>query len=162
MINYRLEIEYQVFEKEKTFFETSNHVFNSQNSQQNRRDAINKYESFQHVFKLASETTNNIKLSVTEIINKKLSGFKIPFLNIYYSSEEFTSKNTGTVLFGGYLGEFDERINTLVSERNVYKKIKIKDFTTDIIKDYQGRSFKVISSSPFDEEDCCKLANICN
>ena len=41
-INYRLEVVYQVFEKKgKTFFETSNYVFNAKKSQQNRSDAIN-------------------------------------------------------------------------------------------------------------------------
>jgi len=147
-INYRLEIEYQVFEKEKTFFETSNHVFNSQNSQQNRRDAINKYESFQHIFKLASETTGDIRLSVTEVINKSLVGFKIPFLNIYYSTKEFTDNNLGTVFFGGYLEEFDERIKGLVGERKVYKKKNIKGVKTEVIQDYQGKTYKIISSSP--------------
>jgi len=161
-INYRLEIEYQVFEKGRSFFETNNYVFNATNSQQNREDVLNKYESFHHVFQLASKITNNIKLSVTEVINKNVSGVKIPFLNIYYSNKDFSQDNQGTVLFGGYLDEFDERINSLVGERKVYKKEKIKGFTTTVIKDYQGNSYKVISSSPFDEEDCCKLSNICN
>ncbi len=119
-INYRLEVEYQVFEKDgKTFFETSSYVFNSSNSQQNRFDVINTYENFQHVFKLASETTRDIKLSVIEVINKNICGFKIPFLNIYYSNKEFDSNNVGMVLLGGYLGEFNEQLNSLVDEQRV-------------------------------------------
>ena len=161
-INYRLEIEYQVFEKGRTFFETKSYEFNSKNSQQNRNEVLNKYESFQHVFYLASKITNNIKLSVADVVNKNISGFKIPFLNIYYSSKEFSTENPGSVLFGGYLNEFDDRINSLVCERKVYKTEKIKGFTTELIKDYQGKTYKIITNSPFDEEDCCKLNIICN
>ncbi len=74
-INYRLEVEYQVFEKlGKTYFETENYVFNSTDSLKNRLDVIDKYESFRHVFELASKTTNDIKLSITEVINKNLFG----------------------------------------------------------------------------------------
>ena len=160
-INYRLEVEYQVFEKKgKTFFETASYVFNSQNSQQNRNDVINTYENFQHVFKLASETTNDIKLSVTDIVNKNISGFKIPSLNIYYSNKEFDSNNYGTVLFGDYLDEFNERLNSLVGEQKVYKKEKIKGFKTEVIKDYHGKTYKVITKSPFEEEDYYRLNTI--
>ncbi|MFK5982459.1 MAG: hypothetical protein QM499_06060 [Flavobacteriaceae bacterium] len=124
-VNYRLEVEYQVFgEKGKTFFETKNYVFNSENSLQNRKEAIDKYASFRHIFELASKVTNDIKLSVTEVINKKEKGFKIPFLNVYYSTEKFTSKNLGTLLFGGYLNEFNERILELEQERKLYEKTR--------------------------------------
>ena len=157
-INYRLEVVYQVFEKKgKTFFETSNYVFNSKKSQQNRSDAINKYESFRHVFNLASKTTNYLKLSITEVINKNVSGFKIPVLNIYYSSNEFNFNNSGTVLFGDYLDEVGERLNSLEYEQKVYKKGKIKGFKTEIIKDYQGNSYKVLNRSSFEKEDYNKL-----
>ncbi len=133
-INYRLEVVYQVFEKKgKTFFETFNYVFNSKKSPQNRSDAINKYESFRHVFDLASKTTNHLKLSITEVINKNVLGFKIPVLNIYYSSKEFDSNNSGIVLFGDYLDEFNERLNSLEYEQKVYKKGKVKGFKTEVL-----------------------------
>lgn len=128
-INYRLEVVYQVFEKKgKTFFETYNYVFDSKSSHENRNDVINKYESFRHVFDLASKTTKHLKLSITEVINKNISGFKIPVINIYYSSNEFNSNNSGTVLFGDYLDEVGERLNSLEYEQKVYKKGKIKGF----------------------------------
>ena len=157
-INYKLEVVYQVFEKKgKTFFETSNYVFNSKKSHQNRSDVINKYESFRHVFDLASKTTNHLKLSITEVINKNISGFKIPVINIYYSSNEFNSNNSGTVLFGDYLDEVGERLNSLEYEQKVYKKEKIKGFKTEIIKDYKGNSYKVLNQSSFEKEDYNKL-----
>jgi len=162
-INYRLEVEYQIFEKKgRTYFETDNYVFNTQNSQQNRVAVINKYESFNHVFELASKTTNDIVLSVTEVINKNISGFKIPFLNIYYSTEEFTTNNPGTVLFGGYLGGFKERIDGLVSERDAYKEKKIKGFKTAKIKDRSGATYKIITGSPFVDEDHKNLKVLAN
>ena len=157
-INYRLEVEYQVFDKGgKTFFEIDNYIFDFPNSQQNRRAVINKYENFQHIFELASKTTDNIILSVTEVINKNKSGFKIPFLNIYYSTEEFSDNNPGDVLFGGYLNDFKERINGLVGERKVYEKIKERGFKTIKIKDYRGKTYRVITGSPFTNKDYKKL-----
>ncbi|MCF6308369.1 MAG: hypothetical protein L3J09_10475 [Flavobacteriaceae bacterium] len=157
-INYRLEIEYQVFEeKGKTFFETKSYVFNSENSIQNRKNSINKHASFRHVFELALKTTNYIKLSVTEVINKNEKGYKIPFMNIYYSTEEFTSKNTGTVLFGGYLNLFNERITELEQERKLYEKLEINGLKTEVFEDYKGHTYKVINNSPFTEEDFCIL-----
>jgi len=162
-INYRLEVEYQVFEKKgKTYFETENYLFNTQNSQQNRVEVINKYESFYHVFELASKTTNDIILSITEVINKNVSGFKIPFLNIYYSDEEFSADNPGTVLFGGYLDRFKERIDGLVSERDVYEKKKIKGFKTALLEDRSGASYKIITGSPFVDEDHKNLKFLAN
>jgi len=159
-INYRLEIEYQVFEEgENTYFETKSDIFNSENSLQNRKEAINKYANFRHIFELASEITNDIKLSVTEVINKTEKGFKIPFMNIYYSTKEFTSKNTGTVLFGGYLNEFNERIMELEQERKLYEELKINGLKTEVFEDYKGRSYTVINNSPFTEEDFCMLKN---
>ncbi len=159
-VNYRLEIEYQVFEKEgNTFFKTKNYVFNSENAIQNRKNTINKYTSFRHIFELAHKTTNHIKLSVTEVINKTETGFKIPFLNIYYSTKEFTSKNTGTVLFGGYLNEFNERLLELEQERKLYEKLKINGLKTEVFEDYKGHTYKVIKNSPFTEEDFCMLKN---
>ncbi len=159
-INYRLEVEYQVFEKEgKTFFDTKSYVFNAENSLENRKKAIAKYASFRHVFELASNTTNDIKLSVTEVINKTEKGFKIPFMNIYYSTEEFSSKNTGTVLFGGYLNEFNERITELEQERKRYEELEINGLKTEVFEDFKGRSYKVINNSPFTEEDFCKFKN---
>ena len=159
-INYRLEIEYQVFKKEvKTFFKTKSYVFNAENSLENRKKAIEKHVSFRHVFELASKTTNDIKLSVTEIINKTETGFRIPFLNIYYSTEEFSSTNLGTVLFGGYLNEFNERINELEEERKLYEKMAINGLKTEVFEDYNGRSYTVINNSLFTEEDFCKFKN---
>jgi len=159
-INYRLEVEYQVFEEnESTFFETKSYVFCSQNSLQNRKEVINKYASFRHVFELAYEKTNDIKLSVTEVINKTETGFKIPFLNIYYSTEEFTSKNQGTVLFGGYLNEFNERIMELEQERKLYETNNIKGLKTEVFEDFNGQSYTVINNSPFTEDDFCLLKN---
>jgi len=159
-INYRLEVEYQVFEEnESTFFETKSYVFCSENSLQNRKEVINKYASFRHVFELAYEKTNDIKLSVTEVINKTETGFKIPFLNIYYSTEEFTSKNQGTVLFGGYLNEFNERIMELEQERKLYEKNNIKGLKTEVFEDFKGQSYTVINNSPFTEDDFCLLKN---
>ena len=159
-VNYRLEVEYQVFEKGRTFFETKNYVFNSNNSQQNRKEAINKYESFCHVFKLANKISNHIKLSVIEVVNKNISGFKIPFLNIYYSTKEFTSTNIGEVLFGGYLNEFNEQIEGLVEEHKTFKREKIKIFSAAVVKDFQGKSYEIISSDFSKEEDCYLLAGI--
>ncbi|PHS67350.1 MAG: hypothetical protein COB12_04195 [Flavobacterium sp.] len=162
-VNYRLEIEYQVFEKQgKTFFDAKSYVFNSENSIQNRKNTINKYASFRHVFELAHKTTNDIKLSVTEVINKTDIGFKIPFLNIYYSTKEFTSKNLGTVLFGGYLDEFNERIIELEQERKLYETLKINGLKTEVFEDYKGHSYKVINNSPFTEEDFCMLKHSVN
>jgi len=159
-IKYRLEIEYQVFkEKGKTFFETKDYIYNSKNSLQNRKEVINRYASFRHVFELAYKTTNDIRLSVTEVVNKNEKGFKIPFMNIYYSTEEFTSKNQGTVLFGGYLNEFNERISELEQERKLYETLNINGLKTEVFEDYKGRSYKVINNSPFTEEDFCLLKN---
>jgi len=159
-VNYRLEIEYQVFEKdEKTFFETKSYVFNAENSLENRKKAIAKYASFLHVFELAHKTTNDIKLSVTEVVNKNENGFKIPFMNIYYSTEEFTSINLGTVLFGDYLNEFNERIMELEQERKLFEKLEINGLKTKVFEDYKGRSYTVINNSPFTEEDFCKFKN---
>jgi hypothetical protein len=159
-VNYRLEIEYQVFEeKGKTFFETKSYIYNSENSLQNRKEAINKYASFRHVFELAHKTTNDIKLSVTEVVNKNEKGFKIPFMNIYYSTEEFTSKNLGTVFFGGYLNEFNERISELEQERKRFETLNITGLKTEVFEDYTGRSYTVINNSPFTEEDFCKFKN---
>lgn len=159
-MNYRLEVEYQVFEKGRTFFETKNYLFNSDNSQQNRKEAINKYESFHHVFKLASKTSNHIKLSVMEVVNKNISGFKIPFINIYYSTKEFCSTNFGEVLFGGYLNEFNEQIEGLTKEHKILKKKNIKDFKVEVVRDCQGKSYEIISSDFSKDENCYLLANI--
>jgi len=159
-INYRLEIEYQVFEENgKTFFETKSYVFNSKNSLQNRKEAINKYANFRHIFELAHQTTTNIKLSVIEVVNKNEKGFKIPFMNIYYSTKEFTSKNQGTVLFGGYLNEFNERISELEQERKLYETKNIKDLKTEVFEDFNGQSYTVINNSPFTEDDFSLLKN---
>ena len=159
-INYRLEIEYQVFEqKEKTYFETKSYIFNSENSIQNRKEAINKYANFQHVFELANKTTSNIKLSVTEVINKNVKGFKIPFMNIYYSTEEFNSNNKGVVLFGGYLNEFTERIKELEQERKAYEDNNISGLKIETFEDYKGSTYIVINNSPFVEEDFCRFKN---
>ena len=145
-INYRLEVEYQVFEKEgKTYFETKNYVFNSNNSQINRRNVIDKYESYQHVFDIANKKTRHIKLSVTEVVNKTISDIKIPSLNIYYSTNEFDENNKGTVLFGSYLeDDFIEQLLELEEERNVYKYHNINEFETEMLFDLEGNSFKVI------------------
>jgi len=114
------------------------------------------------VLKPASKTTNDIIFSVTEVINKNISGFRIPFLNIYYSTEKFTEQNPGTVLFGGYLDKFKERIDGLVNEREVYKKKKIKGFKTAIIKDRSGEVYKIITGSPFMDEDHKNLKVLAN
>ena len=159
-INYRLEVEYQVFEKGRTFFETKNYVFSSNNSKQNRKEVINKYESFCHVFKLASQISNHIKLSVMEVVNKNISGFKIPFLNIYYSTKEFTSTNIGEVLFGGYINEFNEQIEGLVKEHQIFKKKKIKDFSAAVVRDRQGKSYEIISNDLSEEKDCYPFEDI--
>ncbi len=108
---------------------------------------------------MAYKTTSDIKLSVTEVINKNEKGFKIPFMNIYYTTEEFTSKNTGTVLFGGYLNEFNERISELEQERKRYETLNITGLKTEVFEDYKGRSYTVINNSPFTEEDFCLLKN---
>ena len=145
-INYRLEIEYQVFESEgKTYFETKNHVFNSDNSQLNRGNVIDKYESYQHVFDIANKETKHIKLSVTEVVNKNISGFKIPSLNIYYSTKEFDKQNNGKILFGSYLeDDLIEQLLGLEEERNVYRYCNINEVETEMLYDFDGNSFKVI------------------
>ena len=143
-INYRLEVEYQVFEKDKTFFETKSYVFNSNSSQQNRRRVIDKYESYQHVFDIASRETKLLKQSVTEVINKNVYGFKIPSLNIYYSAKEFDKTNTGSALFGNYMNDMCEQLLELEEERNTYKYNDINEFETETLFDFEGNSYKVI------------------
>lgn len=143
-INYRLEVEYQVFEKDKTFFETKSYVFNSNNSQQNRRRVIDKFESYQHVFEIASRETKFLKQSVTEVINKNIHGFKIPSLNIFYSTQEFDKSNTGSTIFGNYMDDMGEQLLELEEERNTYKYNNIDEFETETLFDFEGNSYKVI------------------
>lgn len=147
-INYKLEVEYQVFEKEgKTYFETKSYVFNSKNSQLNRRNVIDKFESYQHIFEIASKQTTNIILSISEVVNKNVSGFKIPSLNIYYSTSEFDNNNSGTVLFGNYIDDLQEQLLELEEERNLYKYHNINEFETDMLFDLEGNSFKIIKEA---------------
>lgn len=146
-VNYRLEVEYQVFEKNKTFFETKSYVFNSNNSQQNRRKAIDKFESYQHVFDIASKETDFLKQSVLEVVNKNIYGFKIPSLNIYYSINDFDSINTGSKLFGNQIDDLYEQLLELEEERNTYKYYNINDFETETLFDNEGNSYKTIKEN---------------
>ncbi len=146
-INYKLEVEYQVFEKDKTFFETKNYVFNSNNSQQNRRKAIDKFESYQHVFDIASKETDFLKKSVIEVVNKNIYGFKIPSLNIYYSINDFDSINTGSKLFGSQIDDLCEQLLELEEERNTYKYHNINNFETETLFDSEGNSYKIIKEN---------------
>lgn len=143
-INYKLEVEYQVFKKDKTYFETKYYVFNSNNSQQNRRMLIDKFESYQHVFDIASRETNFLKQSVTEVVNKSIYGFKIPSLNIYYSTKKFDKSNTGSTLFGNYMNDMCEQLLELEEERNTYKYNNINEFETETLFDFEGNSYKVL------------------
>lgn len=155
-INYRLEISYQIFEKGKTFFELKNYVFNSNNSQKNREDAINEFENFKHVFLLASKLTNDIKLSITEVANKKISGFKVPSLNIYYSMNDFDDYNEGMLLMGDYLEESDEKYTYLEREFNTYKKENISGIKKEVIKDYLGNTYSIIPPINNNNKDILK------
>ncbi len=143
-INYRLEVTYQVFEKGKTFFEINNYVFNESNASKNRQNVFNRFESFKHVFLLASKLTNDIKLSVTEVINKNICGFKIPSVNIYYSLQEFTDQNEGVLLYGDYLDESNEKYVSLEKEHKAYVKEKITGIKTEVIQDPLGNRYTVL------------------
>jgi hypothetical protein len=145
-INYRLEVSYQVFEKEKTFFENHNYIFNRSSASLNRQNVFKRFESFKHVFQLASTITNDIKLSVTEVINKNIYEFKIPSVNVYYSLNDFSEQNEGVWLYGDYMGESNEKYISLVNEHKVYVKENITGIKTKIIQDPLGNYYTILTS----------------
>ena len=111
------------------------------NYQLNRKGVIDKYESYQHVLDIASKQTNRLKLSVMEVINKNISGFKIPSLNIYYSAKEFSNSNSGNLLFSPSEDNLQEQLLGIEEERNIYKYYNIKEFETAMVFDLEGKFF---------------------
>ena len=158
-INYRLEIQYSIFPKKgKLYQKIDNYIFQSENSIQNRKDALNKFESYEHIFKLSNETTEHIKLSMLEIIDKEeIKDFTIPNINLFYSTENFDNRNEGVLFFGSLLESFQERMEELVEEREIYEKENILNFETEIITDIENNKYIVLKDSPIKQIDFEKI-----
>ena len=158
-VNYRLEIQYHIFPKNrKPYQKIDNYIFNSENSIQNRKDAINKLESFEHIFKLSNETTEHIKISIQEIIGKEeQADFTIPSINLFYSKKDYKNGEEGVLLFGSLLESFEERMEELVEERNFYKNDINIPFETERIIDIEQKEYLVLRNSPIKEIDFDKI-----
>ncbi len=154
-MNYRLEIAYQIFpNKGNPYTKNINYIFNSLKPIQNRIDVLNKLESYEHIFELSNKITNHTKLSIIEVIGEKdVKDFTIPKLNLYYSLEEFNTKNDGFLLYGNLLDSFDERMEALTDERELYEKENIEGFETEKIIDIENNEYIVIKNSPINKKD---------
>ena len=158
-IIYRLEIEYNIYRKNKNpYYKIDNYIFKTGNSIENRKDALNKLESFEHIFELANKETENLKLSMLEFYKAdNIDNITIPNVNLYYSLDDFTKENEGILLYGTLLDSFEERIEELVEERKLFEKTQDIIFETEIIIDKENKEYLILKDSPINKNDIEKL-----
>ena len=158
-IIYRLEIEYNIYRKNKNpYYKIDNYIFKTGNSIENRKDALNKLESFEHIFELAKKETENLKLSMLEFYKAdNIDNITIPNVNLYYSLDDFTKENEGILLYGTVLDSFEERIEELVEERKLFEKTQDIIFETEIIIDKENKEYLILKDSPINKNDIEKL-----
>lgn len=158
-IIYRLEIEYNIYRKNKNpYNKIDNYIFKTGDSFENRKDALNKLESFEHIFELANKETENLKLSMLEFYEaENVDNITIPNVNLYYSIDNFTKENEGILLYGTLLESFEERMEELVEERKLFEKTQNIESETEIIIDIENNEYIILKDSPINKNDIEKL-----